>query len=133
MSEKYSYQNICQVLDPHGAITLVLPGKKYEEIPDSVTQSLTACATVFLDVDPQSPEGKAGARIGDKEFGYVFYRFLARGLQQGWFKGHPHEVVPGGLNGVQTGLRNLKEGKASAVKYVFRIADTSGVSNESAL
>jgi len=133
VSEKGSYQNICQVLDPHGAITVVLPGKKYEEIPETVTQSLTACASVFVDVDPQSPEGKAGVRTGSKEFGYLFYRFFARGLQQGWFKGHPHEVVPGGLNGVETGLRNLKEGKASAVKYVFRIADTSGVSRESAL
>lgn len=133
VSEKGSYQNICQVLDPHGAITLVLPGKKYEEIPDTVTQSLTACGSVFPDVDPQSPEGKAGVRTGSKEFGYVFFRFFGRGLQQGWFKGHPYEVIPGGLNGVETGLRNLKKGKASAVKFVFRIADTDGVSRDSVL
>jgi len=33
VSEKGSYKNIVQVLDPHGAITLVLPGKDYAEIP----------------------------------------------------------------------------------------------------
>jgi len=133
VSEKGSYQNICRVLDAHGRITLVLPGKKYEEIPESVTKSLTACGSVFADVDPESAEGKAGVRTGNKEFGFVFYRFFSRGLQQGWFRGHPHEVVPGGLNGVETGLKNLKEGKASAVKYVFRISDTHGVSRESIL
>lgn len=133
VSEKGSYQNICRVLDAHGRITLVLPGKKYEEIPESVKKSLTACGSVFADVDPESAEGKAGVRTGNKEFGFVFYRFFSRGLQQGWFRGHPHEVVPGGLNGVETGLKNLKEGKASAVKYVFRISDTHGFSRESTL
>lgn len=133
ISEKGSYVNICQALDPHGAFTTVLPVKKNDGIPDTVTQSLTMCASVFVDVDPESPEGKAGVRTGGKEFGYVFYRLFARGLQQGWFKAHPYEVVPGGLDGVETGLKNLKEGKASAVKYVFRIADTKGVSTESVL
>jgi NADPH2:quinone reductase len=32
-------------------------------------------------------------------------------------------VVEGGLEGVEEGLRNLKEGKASAVKYVFKIGE----------
>jgi len=48
-------------------------------------------------------------------------------LQEGWFTGHPFEVVPGGLGGVEQALRNLKEGKASAVKYVFRIGETAGI------
>jgi len=51
-------------------------------------------------------------------------------LQEGWFKGHPYEVVPGGLGGVEGALKNLKEGKASAVKYVFRIMETEGVRKE---
>ncbi|KAG8627412.1 hypothetical protein KVT40_004895 [Elsinoe batatas] len=45
-------------------------------------------------------------------------------LIEGKFSGHPTEVIPGGLEGVQKGLQNLKDGKASAVKYIFRIADT---------
>jgi hypothetical protein len=46
------------------------------------------------------------------------------GLKDGWFTGHPYEVVSAGLNGVQTGLQKLMDGKASAVKYVYRIAET---------
>lgn len=110
-SEHGSYTNIVQALSPTGHLTLVLPGKKYEGIPDTVQQSIT----------------KVGeAHIGDKEFAYVVLRYMAKGLGEGWFKTHPYEVVEGGLGGVETGLRNLKEGKASAVKYVFRVADSEG-------
>ena len=57
----------------------------------------------------------------------IFFRYIARGLQKGFFKGHPYQIVPGGLGGVQTALQDLKDGKASAVKYVLRIAETEGV------
>ncbi len=60
-----------------------------------------------------------------KDFGYLWSRYLGRLLQDGRLTAHPYEVIPGGLNGVLTGLQNLKDGKASAVKYVFRIEDTT--------
>ncbi|KAI9814368.1 MAG: hypothetical protein M1827_003223 [Pycnora praestabilis] len=129
-SEKNSYVNISKVLDPHGTITLVLPGKDYEEIPKSITKIVSTVGASHMDVDPESPQGKAGIITGSKEFAYTFFRFFTRGLQQGYFSGHPYEVVPGGLAGVEEALRNLKEGKASAVKYVFRISDTEGVGKD---
>ena len=64
---------------------------------------------------------------GDKDYAYVMFRYFARGLAEGWFKPHPYEVLPGGLGGVQQGLENLRDGKASGVKYVFRIGETEGV------
>jgi hypothetical protein len=42
-------------------------------------------------------------------------------------KTHPFEVIPGGLNGVLTGLKKLKDGNVSAMKYVYRIKDTEDV------
>jgi NADPH2:quinone reductase len=63
-----------------------------------------------------------------KDLGFVFTRYIARGLEQGWFKPQKQVVVPGGLGGIQEALDNLKAGKANAVKYVFRIADTQGLS-----
>ena len=59
-----------------------------------------------------------------KDFGYLWSRYLGRLLEDGRLKAHPYEVIPGGLNGVLTGLKNLRDGKASAVKYVYRIEDT---------
>ncbi|KAF2418682.1 GroES-like protein, partial [Tothia fuscella] len=108
VSENGSYQAIVKVLESDGHITLVLPGKKYPEIPESVHKTITS-----VGASHNNPE--------DKDFAYVFFRYISKGLKDGWFKGHPTEKIPGGLGGVQQGLTNLKEGKASAVKYIFRI------------
>lgn len=115
VSEKGSYQQITQVLDPHGHITLVLPGKKYEGIPETVHKTTTTVGAVHGYPDDLT------------DFGYAWFRLFGLGLKEGWFSGHPYEVVPGGLGGVQKGLENLKDGKASAVKYVYRIDETAGL------
>lgn len=114
VSEKGSYVNICKVLESNGNITLVLPGKEYEEIPKTVSKSTTTVGSVHQEL---------------KDFGYVHSRYISKGLEEGWFKAQPQEVVPGGLGGVETALKDLKNGKASAIKYVFKIADTPGVSS----
>jgi NADPH2:quinone reductase len=108
VSEHNSYTNIVQVLEPHGHLTLVLPGKTYEGIPETVQQSQTMVGE---------------SHNGDKEYAYIMFRYMAKGLAEGWFSAHPFEVVAGGLEGVETGLRNLKEGKNSGVKYVFKIGE----------
>lgn len=128
VSEHGSYENICKVLDHEtGKITLVLPGKEYQEIPSTVEKSLTQVGSAHTGTDLDAWQKKTGTMTGNEEFAMAFFRYFGRGLQKGFFKGHPHEVVPGGLAGVQSGLQNLKDGKASAVKYVFRIGDTEGV------
>ncbi|KAI5363537.1 putative GroES-like superfamily, alcohol dehydrogenase, polyketide synthase, enoylreductase [Septoria linicola] len=115
VSEKNSYQNICKVLEPEGSITLVLPGKEYPEIPKTVRQTIT----------------KVGDVHGNKkDLGYVYARLITRGLDEGWFKPQPQEVIPGGLNGVKKGLEQLKDGTASAVKYIFKIDETEGAGQE---
>ena len=54
----------------------------------------------------------------------MWSHYLETLLQEGDLKGHPFEVVPGGLQGVLTGLRKLRDGKASGMKYVYRIEET---------
>lgn len=63
----------------------------------------------------------------NEEFGFIFSRYFTRALQQKAFSGHPYEIRPGGLEGVEEALKDLKAGKASATKYIFRIADTPGI------
>lgn len=121
VSEKNSYQNIASAgLDAHtGKITLVLPppggdftsAVEYPGVPETVGQSTTNVGAVHKDL---------------KDLGYVYFRYFTRGLEEGWFRGQPQEVVPGGLAGVQTALEKLKNGQVSAVKYVFRIGETEG-------
>ena len=128
ISEHNSYQNISQVLDQeNGQITLILPGKDYSAIPSTVKQSVTYVGVAH---DGESIQKEAGTKVGNEELAFLFFRYFGRGLQKGFFKGHPYQVVPGGLEGVEKGLSDLKAGKASAVKYVFRIADTEGVEDQ---
>ena len=129
VSDKGSYQNLGKVMDEEeGRITFVLPRKKYDGVADGVQKSFTQVGKVHSDRFPglKGEKSREGL-LGDQEFGEVMYGFLGRGLAKGWFKGHPFEVVQGGLEGIEGALRNLKEGKASAVKYVFRIEENEGV------
>jgi NADPH:quinone reductase-like Zn-dependent oxidoreductase len=59
---------------------------------------------------------------GSKHFGYVFYRYVALGLEEGWFTPHPHEVVPNGLEGLEVGLTRLFNGEAHGTKFVYQIS-----------
>ncbi|KAF5010159.1 hypothetical protein FDECE_3652 [Fusarium decemcellulare] len=113
VSEMGSYQTICEVLDHHtGKITLIVPAASYSEIPKTIEKTVTTVASIHEDL---------------KDFGYVYSRYFSKGLEEGWFKAQPQEVIPGGLEGVEQGLKNMKNGTVSAVKYVYRIADTPGV------
>jgi len=124
VSEKNSYQNIGQVLAKEGSkITLVLPGKEYSELPETIEKSTTRVGSVHMDGE-DSAAGTTGLKTGGRDLGFIFCRYFTRGLQEGWFTAHPHEVIPGGLNGVEKGLSNLKNGVNSATKYVFKIEDT---------
>lgn len=113
VSEHNSYTNIVAAgLSLTGHLAVVLPGKKYEGVPETVDLKLTNVGE---------------AHAGDKDFAYLYFRYMAKGLAEGWFHGHPVEVVPGGLEGVEGALTRLMEGKASAVKYVFRIGETKAI------
>ncbi|KAI5205052.1 GroES-like protein [Aureobasidium subglaciale] len=111
VSEKGSYTNVAKVMQDGGHITLVLPGRDFSDCPGHVKQSITMVGDVHNE---------------HKDFGSVFFRYIAKGVDEGWFKAQPQEEIAGGLNGVEQGLANLKSGKASAIKYVFKVADTPG-------
>jgi hypothetical protein len=123
VSEHNSFQNISQVLAKQGSkITLILPGMDYSAIPEYIEKSQTMVGCVHM--DPSEEKAKTAIKLGGKEFAFAWFRLFSRGLQEGWFTAHPYEVIPGGLNGVEKGLSNLKEGVNSATKYVFKIEDT---------
>ncbi|KAH6910011.1 NADPH2:quinone reductase [Coprinopsis sp. MPI-PUGE-AT-0042] len=57
-----------------------------------------------------------------RDFATAYFRLFSRWLADGRLKAHPHEVA-GGLDDVVDGLKRLKEGKVSAKKLVFKVAD----------
>jgi NADPH:quinone reductase len=114
VSDETSSKNICEVLHPTGGkIAFVLPEHlSTAKVPSGIQPTYSNVVDVHKNLH---------------DFGLVYTRLLAKGLEDGWFVPQPHEVVPGGLNGVEEGLRRLRDGKARAVKYVFRIAETPGL------
>ena len=123
VSEHNSYQNLSEILSRGSKINLLLPEKDYNEIPGYIVKIKTMVGIVHMDVSSPVFLGIAGL-AGGKDFGFIFSRFFSRGLQEGWFTGHPYEVIPGGLYGVEQGLKNYKLGVNSATKYIFKIEDT---------
>ncbi|KAM5377859.1 hypothetical protein ACJZ2D_004763 [Fusarium nematophilum] len=67
------------------------------------------------------------AAESDQLFGLVWGQAFARGLAEGWLTPHPHELVKGGLDGLEDALKDLKEGRVRAKKMVVRISETEGV------
>jgi NADPH2:quinone reductase len=112
-----SFQNLSKVLDIGSSkITLVLPPEDnptkegwYAEIPARITQSMTMVGSVHEEC---------------QDLGYVFCRYFSKGLEEGWFRAHPQEEIPGGLAGIESGLKRLKDGSANAVKFVYKVEDT---------
>ena len=121
-----SYQNLAEVMGGDGGkITVVLARKKYEGVPTTTEVLYTQVGRVHSPMYPGIPgEKKLDGLLNDEDFGAMMFKFFSRGLSKGWFRGHPFSVAPGGLNGIEDALRNLKDGKVSASKYVFRISDT---------
>ncbi|KAF3902212.1 Zeta-crystallin [Orbilia brochopaga] len=128
VSEHGSVLDAAAVLGKTGRVTGVLPlnqDPKAANLSKDVDWVLTMVSDVFENQwTAGSEEKKQGVITAPKELGYLFSRWFVRGLAEGWFKAHPYEIVPGGLNGVEGAIKDLKAGKASAVKYVFRVADT---------
>ncbi|EWC48043.1 hypothetical protein DRE_02622 [Drechslerella stenobrocha 248] len=128
ISEHGSLLDSAAVLSKGGRVTGVLPLEmepRAAELSKDVDWVLTRVSDVFeTEWLEGTEERKQGVATAGKDLGFIFSRWLIKGLAEGWFKGHPYEVVEGGLNGVGGAIKNLKEGKASAIKYVFRVEDT---------
>jgi hypothetical protein len=78
-----------------------------------IAKSLVQNQGVDLDSDfihyDTSVESKLVEEAEAADLAFVFSQLFGKGLKDGWFSGHPYEVVPNGLTGVEEGLRNLKQ------------------------
>jgi NADPH2:quinone reductase len=100
---------------PRPRISVVIPTGEFPTADPSVDVIATTCGLAYWD-------GEHGAC-----FAGAGLRMVTRGLTKGWFKGHPYEVVKGGLNGLEEALGRLKAGQVKARKLVVRLGDTEGI------
>ncbi|KAH7234971.1 chaperonin 10-like protein [Fusarium redolens] len=122
VSDEASLEMLSKVVSAeNGKIMSVVPKE------DEVTQGITVLGS---NVGHIHETAKEGFKVGNAEFGATLYNLVSLGLADGWFSGHPYEVAKGGLAGLEGALKDLEAGKASAKKYVLRLAETPGVSKE---
>lgn len=92
-------------------IAVVLPGLDYSAADPSVEISTVTVGHVH------------GETKGHSLFGLIWGQAFSRGLQEGWFTPHPHEVIEGGLErGVETALKALKNGEVRGKKVIIQVA-----------
>ena len=127
ISAKGTWVALTQLVDPKGGIVSVVSGvNRYDEseIPEGVKVLYTYVGTVhdgaYLPSMPCQSVNKEEVR-GDVEWAGRFVRYLSGILGRGEVSGHPFVVVPNGLEGVEGGLRGLKNGEARGRKYVYRV------------
>jgi NADPH:quinone reductase len=127
---------LSQMLDPeNGQLSVVAGSNKYDEpeIPEGVQIKYTYVGTVhsgaYLPQMPKQPGEGANVKA-DIDFAYVLMRFIGRMMARDEFEGHPSELIQGGLNGVEKGLRKLKAGDAKGVKFIYRVYDTPGLKQD---
>ncbi|KAJ3044735.1 hypothetical protein HDV00_001139 [Rhizophlyctis rosea] len=115
ISEHGSFEAIARVVDTEkGRVSHVLPATKFARENFKHPGNAVGITTSV-----------GQAHSTQKDFAFLWSRYFAQLLEEGRFKTHPFEVIPGGFNGIATGLKNLKDGKASGVKYVYKIEETA--------
>lgn len=68
---------------------------------------------------------KVPAKPQDFEFGKKWWRLAERLLSEGKLRGMPTSVKKGGLQGVLDGFEEMKSGKVSMQKLVYRVGETA--------
>jgi NADPH:quinone reductase len=115
-SEGASTLKVAKALSAPAKIARVLP------VPEGL--SLPAGVSAAMTISPQIFNASEEADMSTRDFGAVMFRFLERGLEGGWLKALPYEVVKGEGEwwaGVEKALTLLKRGEARGRKFVVGI------------
>ncbi|KAF2676176.1 GroES-like protein [Lentithecium fluviatile CBS 122367] len=98
-----------------GQYAALLPVKDFprDDVKNSSTLAYTALGEQYSENYP--------ANRTDYEFGVKFWGLSENLINSGKIKAHPPQVREGGLDAIPQGLQDLKDGKVSGVKLVYRI------------
>jgi len=116
ISEHGSWDVCCAALSSEGGhYTALLPVKDFprSDVKNTTTLAYTALGEKFNEQLPAIPPHFA--------FGVKWWRLSEGLINDGKIKTHPIEVRDGGLDGIPKGLEDVKNGKVSGVKLVYKV------------
>lgn len=106
VSEKRSSANICQVLQPAGKISLVLPSG-VKDVPPGFDLNSTMAGGLWAGFNNKSGTHGTMGFTGAREFGHCYSRLIGHWFREGKLYVHKPEIVKCGLLGVEKALKNL--------------------------
>jgi NADPH:quinone reductase-like Zn-dependent oxidoreductase len=89
-----------------------------DDVESKPTMGYTALGEAFSKFGREFP-----AKPEDFQFSVMFTRVAEKIIKEGKVKPHRYEVRPGGLDGILDGLKDMKDGKISGKKVVYRVVD----------
>jgi NADPH:quinone reductase len=97
-------------------IATVLPLNAADDI-EGIARSFTISPLIFGDAKEPGVPVNANHYLGA-----TITKFIEMAVADGSLHGHPYEIVDGGLEGIEKGLKLLQAGSArGSVKYVYKI------------
>lgn len=120
VSEHGTFQRVAYAMHQNGGghITVLLPVSDEEK--EYISSDVTLTRTFVGDAHNPKAEGGQG-------FAAKYFKLAGEWLDAGLLKPQKVTIVPGGLSGVEEGLRRLQEGEVSGEKLVYRISETPGL------
>ncbi|KAF3058781.1 hypothetical protein CFAM422_011938 [Trichoderma lentiforme] len=106
-----------------GRLSMVLPQELPPKVSPGIKTTVSFAPALWEPNDVNSSEAERRELTALKSFAHVYFRYLSDALANGIISHHPFEVVGGGLGGISRALKDLREGKNSASKYVIRISE----------
>ncbi|KAJ4299060.1 Trans-enoyl reductase actts2 [Kalmusia sp. IMI 367209] len=116
ISEKGSTAVCCAAISSNGGLyTSLLPVRDFprDDVRNAATLAYTALGEKVSERFPINHH--------DFDFGVKFWRLSEELINSGKIKTHPTEVRSGGLDAIPQGIADLKDGKVSGVKLVFKV------------
>jgi hypothetical protein len=127
IAEKDSLQICCDALSTSASPTGEKPqysGLLPAKIPRTDVDFRFTMAYTVLGVPFNIGGTTYDAKPEDFEFGKSFMELTDKLLKEKKIRVHRFDVRPGGLNGIMDGLEDMKEGRVSGTKLVYRISDS---------
>lgn len=119
ISSRESQKILRGVLDKSGGkakIATVLPLNSADDV-EGISRSFTISPLIFSDAKQPGVPPNANRWLGAS-----ITKIIEMAVADGSLKGHPYEIVEGGLNGVEKGLKLLQSASvAGPVKYVYEV------------
>ncbi|KAI9763171.1 MAG: hypothetical protein M1835_007908 [Candelina submexicana] len=101
-----------------GKYSCLLPIEKLprDDVTKNLTMAYSATGKAYKFGQMEIPASKE-----DFDFAVKFWTLTQQLLEQGKLHAHPPEVRDGGLAGILDGLQDIREGKVSGVKLVYKL------------